>query len=124
MSTEMKVPMFVIKQALDIPLVDCCASSIEEAKKKVDFAPGGSEEQQSAFLKWEKLAEEYVEKEEDKEKLEKVLPLIPKGGLAEFFAYKKIIKLSNELNDLKNLYHIVNFEPLKSLILQKISNFY
>jgi hypothetical protein len=124
MSADLKIPVFMIRKNLGLLIKDCNATSIEEAKKAVDFAPGGSEEQHVALCKWEELSEKEIIRA-DKEMIKKLLPIIPKGGWAECLAYQRLIEFSETRSELEEIYpFIAKKEHLLNFFIQKIANFY
>ena len=56
MAKELAVPEWKIKEGLGIPLKDCGARSVTDAKKAYECAEFMSEEERAAFLSWKSLS--------------------------------------------------------------------
>lgn len=83
-----------LREALDLPLEECLATTVSEARNAYRRAPSLSEQERSAVLKWGQLSLQEVKSAKTLETIEAARVAAPLNGEAYKLALRKIYELT------------------------------
>lgn len=96
-----------VKESLGIKLKECHAKNVKEAKAVYDSSLKDSEEERSAFLKWEELSLQEVLRVSTVEQIQAVYRACPRGSKAIHAASIKWVDICATKAEVEAAFHYI-----------------